>query len=251
MTRPQDHGLGQFSGVDSGGPVGVQRQDIGIWSLRTYASLGDQPPPGVEGPSRHHRRPPRRPLPARGGSCLWRLPGLDQPPRRSLSGMRASWPSSPAPGDPSAHPWRSPGDRRAHPPSPPGTQRPRPRRRPRDHRLAPRTPSPSARLAGHRQPLPDASWPRPARPDQASEDLLHPLPSPPPQPVLAGRLHPLRTDTTQRQVGTRHRDPDLARRLLPLRPTRYRSPRRHRPPRGRQLPTRGRSLWRSQFDPDR
>ena len=64
--------------------------------------------------------------------------------------------------------------------------------------------------------------------------------------MLAGRLHPLPARRRRRR-----RDPDLARRPLPLRPVGHRPPPRHRPDRRRHLPSRGRPARGSRLDADR
>ena len=91
-------------------------------------------------------------------------------------------------------------------------------------------------VPGHHRPLPDPG--RPGRPgaEEEAQVLLHPLPGRDAQRDLAGRLHPLPAHPTRRPTRRRHRDPDLARRPLPLRPLGHRPPPGHRPDRAGHLP---------------
>ena len=67
--------------------------------------------------------------------------------------------------------------------------------------------------------------------EEAAEVVLHPLPGGDAQRMLAVRLHPLPAPDAPTGARRRHRDLDLARRLLPLRAVGDRPPPGHRPDR--------------------
>ena len=123
-------------------------------------------------------------------------------------------------------------DRRAGPAAAQGAARGRPGRRRRHDRLAPDPPP-----RHHRVPRDDPPDPGPdrsdhPRPEEATQEQLPAVRSRPAQRDLAVRLHPLPPGppppADSRQSRCRRGDPDLARRLLPLRPVGHRPP--HRSP---------------------
>lgn len=98
-----------------------------------------------------------------------------------------------------------------------------PRRRMRHDRVAPRTPPPDTGLDLDDPPLPHRSRRDHPEPQEATEIVLHPLPSRSSQRVLAIRLHPLAP-----RRWRRYRSPRVARRPLPLRTLDHRALPRHR-----------------------
>jgi hypothetical protein len=71
---------------------------------------------------------------------------------------------------------------------------------------------------------------------EATQELLHPVRSRATQPDMAVRFHPLPTHPPRRPPWHRRRDPDLARRPLPVRPVDHRAPAGHRTGRAGHLP---------------
>ena len=120
-------------------------------------------------------------------------------------------------------------DRGADPRATQEADRRRPGRRPGHHRVAPRAPPPDRRCPGRRSRDPEPSRPGGPGADEEAQVLLHPLRRRAAQRDLAVRLHPLPAHPPRRSTRRGLRDPDLARRLLPLRPHGHRAPPGHRP----------------------
>ena len=173
------------------------------------------------------------PVPVRSRPHLRRLPGLDQPPRWPATGPRARRRSSPLPGSQATPNATAAADRRAGAAAAQAAGRGRAGRRRRHHRLAPGPPPRHRPVAGHDQPDPGPGravvpGPRsgPSPPTSGSKQTSPTRPGSPTSPTTGS--------PTPRPPG-RHRDPDLARRLLPLRPHVTAHP-GHRPDRARHLP---------------
>ncbi len=200
----------------------------------------------VKGQARHHRRHCREAPGQRGRAGLRGRPVLGLRaagplPGRGRRSVRAAVPAA------EDLPLRDQRRRRRpdHP-SAQGPRRPGPGRRPADHRLAPAAASPGQRLGRDRQQVPEPGRAGHSRPGQAAEVVLHPVPGGHAERALAVRLHPL---PARRRDG--HRDPDLARRPLPLRPVRHRPRPRHRARCAAGLPRSVRAARRPGLDPDR
>ena len=182
----------------------------------------------VQGAAGDHCTVRRGPGARRGRRAVRRPPFLGVPAPRPLPGRgrgsaRAALPTAEdltdcGPGD------HGRGDRQA----PQGAPGGRTRRRPRHHRLAPRAPRRGPGVGIHGGPHPDSARPGHPATCEATQVLLPAVRSRPTQRDLAVRLHPLPAGHR-----SRHRDPDLARRPLPLR-TAHQRPcpghRPHRPP---------------------
>ncbi|MEI2651565.1 MAG: integrase core domain-containing protein [Microthrixaceae bacterium] len=116
----------------------------------------------------------------------------------------------------------------------------------RHDRVAPRTPPPDTGLDLDDPPLPHRSRRDHPEPQEATEIVLHPLPSRSSQRVLAIRLHPLAP-----RRWRRYRSPRVARRPLPLRTLDHRAPPRHRHSCDRDVPRERRHLWAAGLNADR
>ena len=189
----------------------------------------------VEGPACRNCRDCRK-AQARGGGPLVRggpvlgLRAAGPLPGRGRGGVRAAVAAAEdlTVGD-------QPGHRGADRAAAQGPGRAGPGRRAAHHRLAPGAPSPDPGLGGDRQPLPGPRRTGHPRPREAAEVVLPAVRRRAAQRVLAVRLHPL---PARRRRG--HRDPDLARRPLPLRSLAHRPRPGHRPGGPGRVPRRGR-----------
>src|SRR3954451_2094553 len=108
--------------------------------------------------------------------------------------------------------------------------------RPRHHQVASGASPLGCGVQGDDLALPDQGRAGGAGAEEEAEVVLHPVPSRDAQRDLAGRLHPLPTPSPRRSPRRGHRDPDLARRLFPLRPLRHRPPPSHRTDSAGHLP---------------
>ena len=193
---------------------------------------------GVQGEVDHHCGRGRGPFP--GGSCsgLRRVEGLGQQAARPLPrGRRRGVRAAVAAAQDVTH--RDPRrDRRVDPRASTITHPPRSRRGTGHDPLASRTPPRDQRVGLDDRPHPDPCRTGHPRTQETATVVLHPVRSRTAQRVLASRLHPLAPRRRHR-----HRDPDLARRPLPLRPVGHRPPARHRADRARHLPRRDHHPW--------
>jgi hypothetical protein len=184
----------------------------------------------VEGTPCHHRCH-RRGAESGGDSPPVRgLPGLDQPaagpvPGRGRGGVRAAVAAAEGLTERDRTGHRGPNRAASE-----GAVRAGPGRRAADHRLAPGALPRHHGVGGDRQPVPDPGRAGHPRPVQAAGIVLHQIPGRHAQRVLAIGLHPLGFSRWQRR-----RDPQLARRPLPIPAVLQRLSARGRPRRRSQL----------------
>jgi len=152
------------------------------------------------------------------------------------TGSRAGPPSSPLPA-PEDHSARDPDpDRRPDHRDPAETHRDRPGRRPRHHRLAAGTPPQPHRLPGYHRPAAGHRRTGHPRPEEEAKSSSIRLAADQLNECWQSDFTHYRLTRPRPPTRRRHRDPELARRPLPIRPHGHRPPPGHRTDRARQVP---------------
>ncbi len=188
---------------------GVESQDIGKGcpaSSARHRGSGRAALAGVQSPCDHHCCHSRRPFPGAGRTRLQRLPSVGVAAGRPLPSRgrrRVRTTLAPARHTPASN---AISDGRVDPQTPPRTCRQGTRRGRGHDPLAPPTPPPDSGVASHDLPHHPPRQPGHTCPGEATQVVLHPLPSRATQRNLASRLHPLDPRRWQRR-----RDPHLAR----------------------------------------